>query len=113
MTNLKQNARYLRKNMTPQERKLWNILRNRQFHGYRFLRQYIIDEYIVDFICCEKNLIIEIDGGQHNEDKNIIYDIKRTKFLEEKGYKIVRFWNNEVDDNIDGVYENLEKILGV
>lgn len=99
--------------MTPQERKLWNILRNRQFHGYRFLRQYIIDEYIVDFICCEKILIIEIDGGQHNEDKNIIYDIKRTKFLEEKGYKIVRFWNNEVDDNIDGVYEKLEKILGV
>lgn len=113
MNNLKQNARYLRKNMTDQERKLWQLLRNRQFHGYRFLRQFIIDDYIVDFVCCEKKLIIEIDGGQHNEMQNIRYDKKRTEYLESKGYKIIRFWNNEIDNNIDGVYQKLEEIFNI
>ena len=109
MPTQKENARYLRKNMTPQERKLWGVIRNRQFYGYRFLRQYVIDIYIVDFICREKKLIIEIDGGQHNEPKNLEYDKQRSLYLESKGYRIIRFWNNEIDNNLTGVYQQLQK----
>lgn len=101
-------ARQLRKNLTPQERKLWNLLRNRQFHNLSFRRQCPIGNYIVDFICRSEKLIIEIDGGQHNIDKNINYDEDRTKFLESLGYKVIRFWNNDIDNNISGVIEYLE-----
>ena len=109
MPTQKENARYLRKNMTPQERKVWDVIRNRQFYGYRFLRQYVIGVYIVDFICREKKLIIEIDGGQHNEPKNLEYDKQRSLYLESKGYRIIRFWNNEIDNNLTGVYQQLQK----
>ena len=84
MKNITKKARELRKNMTPQERKLWQFLRNKSIDNLKFRRQYPIENYIVDFICNEKNLIIEIDGGQHNEEDNKIYDAKRTKFLESK-----------------------------
>ena len=104
-TNL---ARELRKNQTPQEKKLWNLLRNHQFYGYEFRRQYPISDYIVDFICRKKKIIIEIDGGQHNEPENIEKDLLRTKFMESKGYKVLRFWNNEIDNNIEGVFEILK-----
>jgi very-short-patch-repair endonuclease len=100
-------ARNLRQNQTPQEQKMWNLLRGKQFQGIKFVRQYPIDKYIVDFACRSKKLIIEIDGGQHNEDKNIVYDNERTKFLESLGYKIIRFWNNDIDQNIEGVYQKL------
>ena len=109
MENLKHNARILRNNLTPQEQKIWNLLKNRQFHGFRFLRQYVIGQYIVDFICRSEKIIIEIDGGQHNE--NIDYDVRRTKYLEMLGYKVIRFWNNEIDNNIDGVYQKLETLF--
>ncbi len=113
MDKLKQNARNLRNNMTEQERKLWNIIRNRNFYGYRFLRQYVIGQYIVDFICREKKVVIEIDGGQHNESENIEYDKQRTKYLENKGYKVIRFWNNDIDSNIEGVYQHLQNVFGI
>jgi len=109
--DFKQKARTLRKNLTGQERKLWNILRKNQFQGYKFLRQYPIYPYIVDFICREKKLIIEADGGQHNQPADIEYDKKRSEFLASKGYKVIRFWNNEIDNNIEGVYQTLLKIL--
>lgn len=99
--------------MTNQERKLWKIIRNRQFYGYRFMRQYIIDNYIVDFICCEKKIIIEIDGGQHNVTGNIVYDEKRTAYLEGLGYTVVRFWNNDIDFNIEGVYQKLQEVFNI
>ena len=113
MNKFKQNARYLRKNMTVQERKFWNIIRNKQFYGYRFLRQYTIDNYIVDFICCEKSIVVEIDGGQHNESQNITYDNQRTNYIKNKGYKIIRFWNSDIDNNIEGVYQKLEEVFGI
>ncbi len=109
MDRLTQNARELRKDSTPQEQKLWSLLRNRQYKNLRFKRQQPIGEYIVDFVCREKWLIIELDGGQHNEDKNIEYDNKRTEYLESRGFKVLRFWNNEVDNNIDGVFEIIDK----
>lgn len=98
-------ARTLRKNQTPQEAKMWKILRNFQINDLKFRRQYPIGNYIVDFVCKEIKLIIEIDGGQHNEPNNITYDIERTKFLESKGYKVIRFWNNDIDNNLEGVYK--------
>ena len=110
---LKEKARELRKNMTPQERKLWNIIKNREFYGYRFLRQYIIAPYIVDFICKKEKIIIEIDGSQHNEPEKIKYDNERTEYLISKNYKVIRFWNNEIDENIEGVYEKLKDVFKI
>ena len=106
-------ARILRKNSTTQERKLWNILRSRKFYGFEFRRQYPIDNYVVDFVCKEHKIIIELDGGQHNQTQNIENDIDRTKFLEEKGYKVIRFWNNDVDNNFEGVYLQLKKVFNI
>ena len=106
-------ARNLRKQLTPQERILWQLLRNHSFYGYEFRRQYVIGEYIVDFVCRKKKIIIEIDGGQHNTPEEIIYDKKRTEFLNSRGYKVIRFWNGDIDKNIDGVYKVLLREFGV
>ena len=102
-------ARNLRKNSTIQERRLWNLLKNRQFHNLKFKRQQPIGDYIVDFICKEAKIIIEIDGGQHNEPKNIEYDKTRTEYLNTLGYKVIRFWNNEIYENIEGVVLRLRE----
>ena len=108
LTNL---ARTLRKNSTKQERILWKILRNRQFKNLKFKRQIPIDKYIADFVCEEKKLIIEIDGGQHNKEENISKDNIRTKILTDEGYKVVRFWNNEIENNLEGVYKKLLDVI--
>lgn len=101
-------AKQLRQNQTPQEQKLWNIIRNHKFNNLKFKRQQPIGKYIVDFLCKDIKLIIEIDGGQHNTPENILTDAQRTPFLQSKGYKVIRFWNNEIDNNIEGVYLELE-----
>lgn len=102
-------AHFLRKKQTPQEIKMWARLRNRQFHKLKFRRQCVIGRYIVDFLCMENKLIIEIDGWQHNQEFSGINEIERTKYLEKEGYHIVRFWNNEIDQNINGVFLRLEE----
>ena len=102
-------ARNLRKNSTIQERRLWNLLKNRQFHNLKFKRQQPVGDYIVDFICKEAKIIIEIDGGQHNELENIEYDKTRTEYLNTLGYKVIRFWNNEIYENIEGVVLRLKE----
>jgi DNA repair protein RecO (recombination protein O) len=100
--NLVQYARELRANQTEAETKLWHHLRAHRFDGYSFRSQYPIDEkYIADFVCLEKKLIIEVDGGQHAEQ--VEYDQMRSEFMEEKGFDIIRFWNNEVMENLEGV----------
>lgn len=104
-------ARNLRKNMTEQEKKLWQYLRKRSINNFKFRRQYPIGNYIVDFACLEKRLVIEIDGGQHNQSDNILYDQNRTQYIEKCGYKVIRFWNNEIENNIEGVYEEILKYL--
>ena len=91
----------LRLNTTDSEKHLWFLLRAKRLNGYKFRRQHLIYPYIVDFICPQKKLIIELDGSQHAEQK--IYDEKRTDFLKSKGYKILRFWNNEVIENTEAV----------
>ena len=101
-TTLKQ-ARNLRRNMTTQERKLWQLLRNSSLGGFKFRRQVPIGNYVADFVCELKNIIIEIDGGQHN-DKNVIeHDKNRTTYFNSLGYKVLRFWNTEIDKQIDDV----------
>jgi len=107
--DIRQKARQLRKNSTDAERKLWQHLRSRQFGRWKFRRQFPVGQYIVDFVCIDLKLIIEIDGSQHAEQ--IIYDSKRTSFLQSKGYRVVRFWNNEVLENISGVLETLALTL--
>ncbi len=102
---MKDKARNLRKNQTDAEAALWKLVRAKQIQNLKFRRQHPIPPYIVDFVCIEKRLIIELDGGQHAEAIN--YDELRTKFLESKGYTVIRFWNNEALNNIEGVYETL------
>lgn len=93
-------ARKLRKKTTPAERKLWAVLRNDQ-QGVNFRRQHAVGKYIPDFICIKKKLIIELDGAQHLEQ--VEYDDARTRFLQTKGYRVIRFWNRDVMNDLSGV----------
>jgi very-short-patch-repair endonuclease len=102
--NLLNFAKNNRRSLTPAETKLWNILRDSKLEGCKFRRQETISNYIVDFICYEKSLIIEIDGGQHNKKTNELFDKERTGYLNNQGFKVLRFWNNEILENIEGVY---------
>ncbi len=106
---LNEHARTLRKNMTDAENRMWYYLRNRRLNGYKFVRQYAIGNYIVDFICREKNLIIEVDGGQHMDD--IEYDEQRSMYLNSRGYQVFRVWNNDVLNNIQGVMEGILNLI--
>jgi very-short-patch-repair endonuclease len=100
------NARILRRTMTDAEKLLWRKLRAEQL-GVKFRRQYSIGNYIADFACLDPKIIIELDGGQHNQDKNINYDNDRTRFLELQGFKVLRFWNNEVIKTPENVLESI------
>jgi very-short-patch-repair endonuclease len=102
-------ARQLRKNPTDAERLIWQKLRFWQVDGCKFRRQQPLGNYIVDFVCLEKRLIIEVDGGQHAEDAN--YDTDRDAWLRNQSFVILRFWNNDVLKNIDGVMEVIVKNL--
>jgi very-short-patch-repair endonuclease len=103
------NARKLRRTSTEVERKLWHRIRDKQIEGFRFRRQRPIGKYIVDFICLDAMLIVELDGGQHADE--VEYDEKRTAFLESLGFHVLRFWNNEVIENIEGVLERVRENL--
>lgn len=103
-----EKARQLRKELTPAERKLWAVLRNDQL-GVSFRRQHAIGPYITDFCCIKKKLIIEVDGSQHLEQ--IEYDNERTAFLESQGYRVLRFWNNEVQNDLNGVFRRIQIAL--
>lgn len=94
------NAKELRHNLTPAERKLWGALRNDQL-GVSFRRQHAIGPYVVDFCCIKKKLIIELDGGQHLEQQ--AYDNERTQFLQARGYRVLRFWNKDVLSDMNSV----------
>ncbi len=103
-------ARELRKNLTEAELTLWRHLRLRQFGGYKFRRQQPIGKYIVDFVCLEKRLIIEVDGGQHSEQ--VSYDLERSAWLEEQGFRVLRFWDNQVLKETEAVKEVIIGPLG-
>lgn len=98
-------AKNLRKRATDAERLLWRYLRAKRMEGIKFRRQEPIGNYIVDFICFDKRIIVEIDGGQHARDENVNRDKERDEWLRTQGFKVLRFWNNEVLNNINGVWE--------
>jgi len=107
-TSKTERARQLRHRQTDAESKLWQYLRNRQLSGVKFRRQVPLGRYVVDFLSDAQKLIIELDGGHHNVDT----DRERTEWLESEGYRVIRFWNNEVTDNIEGVLAHLERFIG-
>ncbi len=104
------NARQLRRDQTVAETKLWLALRSHQFEGIHFRRQHPIGSFIVDFCAPKAKLIIELDGAQHLDQQE--YDADRTAFLESKGYRLLRFWNNDVLGNLDGVLLRILEALG-
>lgn len=104
-------TRELRKNMTPWERKLWNVLRNRQVKNLKFRRQFKIGRFVVDFCCLECKLVVELDGGHHLEPENLIADQKRQKYIQSLGFKVLRFQNLDVDSNLDGVVQRIIESL--
>ena len=107
MKNLKNLVKNLRKNMQEPEKILWARLRDRRFNNYKFRRQVQIGKYIVDFVCYEKQLIIELDGRQHLTPENIREDKIRTKYLEERTFKVLRYYNTDILNNIDCVLQDL------
>ena len=109
MSKLHANARHLRKNLTDAEQHLWRHLRLRQIDGHKFRRQHPLGHYIADFVCVECKLIVEVDGGQHAGQ--LAQDATRTAWLEAHGYRVLRFWNNEVLGNIAGVLERVRAAL--
>ncbi len=107
--SLQQHARELRRESTDAEHWLWQRLRDRRLLGLKFRRQVPIGPYIADFVCKERSLVIEIDGSQHLEQEG--YDRRRTAFLEQQGYRVVRYWNNEVLGQGEAVLESLIQVL--
>ena len=95
-------ARKLRRDQTEAEKRLWSKLRNRQLEDAKFVRQFPIGPYVADFACRSLMLVIELDGGQHADSAA---DIERTRMIEDFGYRVIRFWNNEVMSNPEGVLQ--------
>jgi very-short-patch-repair endonuclease len=96
----------LRKQPTPSEKMLWAYLRGNQLSGVSFRRQHAIGNFVVDFVSVKRKLVIELDGNQHGDQKD--YDVERTNYLESQGYKVIRFWNNQVEKDINGVILTIE-----
>jgi very-short-patch-repair endonuclease len=102
-------ARQLRKDPTPAESRLWLVLRGNKLNGVNFRRQHAIGKYVVDFCSVKKKLAIELDGSQHLEQSE--YDIQRTAYLESQGYKVLRFWNAQVTNDMEGVIRSIEAAM--
>ena len=103
------NARKLRRNPTDAEQRLWSRLRRRQVDGHRFRRQVPLGPYVVDFLCYEARLIVEVDGGQH--DAHAAADAARTAWLGSQDFRVIRFWNNDVLEKTDGVITEIQSAL--
>ena len=108
-----QFARTLRKHPTDAEQNLWRELRYMKLQGFHFRRQVPIGPYVADFICHSAKLIIELDGGQHNEPEDIAYDRRRTSWLGTQGYQVIRFWNNDVLRDAEAVHTVIRHTLGL
>jgi len=102
-------ARHMRHEPTDAERKFWVAVRGRRFGGYKFKRQYPVGRYIVDFVCLERHLIVELDGGQHTQQQE--YDAERTDFLNMQGFSVQRIWNDEFLKRPDGILEGVLRAL--
>ena len=113
MKNLKKLVKDLRKNQTLPEQIFCHKIRARRFSNYKFRRQVQLGNYIVDFVCYEKNLIVELDGREHLTDESLEYDKTRTEYLQSRGFRVLRYFNKDVFNNIDNVlldlWNNLNK----
>jgi very-short-patch-repair endonuclease len=107
--NLRSLSKKLRSQQTDAEARLWYYLCNRQIENTKFRRQQQIDKYIVDFVSFDNKIVIEVDGGQHNETFYQAQDIQRTKILEQKGYTVLRYWDNEVLQDTESVVEDIRQ----
>ncbi|GIK42236.1 MAG: hypothetical protein BroJett011_60690 [Chloroflexota bacterium] len=106
-------ARELRHPLTPQEAKLWHRLKTKQFFGLKFRRQHPLHQFILDFYCHEKHMVIEIDGDSHTEPAQQRYDQARTEWLKQHGLWVIRFHNRDIDHNLAGVLEEIARQCGV
>jgi adenine-specific DNA-methyltransferase len=104
-----QRAQELRKEPTATEQLLWTRLRKQQIANHKFRRQQVLRPYIVDFVCLEKKLVVELDGGQHTERQR--YDERRTRWLEQHGFRVLRFWDNQVFRELEAVLRVIEQAL--
>ena len=104
------SARALRRRMTDAELRIWYLLRGRHLVGFKFRRQHPIGPYVVDFVCLEQKLVIELDGGQHASDPN---DLRRDAFLQRNGFRVLRFWNNEALSHTAAVCESILRAASV
>ncbi len=102
-----ERARALRRDMTDSEWRIWSELRKRQIGGHRFRRQHPIGNFILDFVCLDRRLVVEVDGGHHSEPEQLVRDRARDHWLASQGYKVVRVDNQEVFDNLDGVLQTI------
>jgi very-short-patch-repair endonuclease len=109
--SLKERRRELRRNQTEAEKTFWAHVRNGQFHGMKFFRQYSVGPYILDFYCPVKKLAVELDGGQHNQTENMEYDAARSEYLSAHGIEVLRFWNNDVLLDVQSVLTRVEEKL--
>lgn len=109
----RRNARSMRRAMTDAELKLWNELRAHRLMGLGFRRQVPIDRYIVDFACSEHRIVVEVDGSQHGDEASVSYDEQRTTFLKSLGWTVLRFWNGDVQRDIDGVCAHIITVAGL
>ena len=105
---LAERAKWMRANPTPAEARLWTMLRDRRLAMHKFRRQMVIPPYIADFVCLERHLIIEAGGSQHSDSA---YDARRDAFLRGQGFEVLRFWNNDVLGNAQGVFEAIVSAL--
>lgn len=106
---LKPYVKALRQTMTPEEQLLWRLLRNRRFANYKFRRQHPVGPFILDFACHQHKVVIELDGGQHSRQSR--YDGRRTQWLKRRGWVVLRFWNNELRENTEGVLMTVLDVL--
>lgn len=109
--HLKDRRRWLRSHQTIAEKKIWEVLRKQRVNGRRVLRQYSVGPYILDFYCPKARLAVEIDGGHHGSIQGKAYDQERSDFLQAHNITVIRFWNDEVDQQMHDVIEKIEKAL--
>lgn len=104
-------ARKLRADMTEPEKKLWEALRRKHIGGLRFRRQYPLGPYFADFVCLPARLVVEVDGSQHANTKQSAHDLRRTEWLQGENFRVLRFWNVDVLQNLDGVLEVIDAAI--
>jgi very-short-patch-repair endonuclease len=106
-----ETARRLRRESTVGEKLLWAQLKNRQLRGCKFVRQEPIGPYFADFVCRESKLVVEVDGDTHSTGEEIAHDTRRSAYLEQHGYRVIRFWNTEVKEGMDGVLAGISAAI--